>query len=417
MAESKGPGDFQFKKMTLSNYSGSKSIDLSDLLYEISIEEKIDNVTIKGQISIIDSQNLLDNFPIIGEETLYMSIEDFYGHIQELNWHVTGISPIKILSKSSQQEYTLFFRSKDFVATEKTEIRRSFRTSLSETAQTVFNEYFETDKELDIEETSGEQTIIIPAKTPYETMMFLARKSFSVDNASSTYKFFESRDRFHYTTMERLIDKASNEKIEERQVFTFIDPKLVESKPEKSMRNFISYTPISRMNLINEMRSGAMVSKITLLDLAEKTVEETVYKHYENVENYAATDKTARKYHTDKFANDYFGEDNILQSYLVFNDTAKPSQFYEDIIPKRASNAFYMNNIVVQAESYGSWDIKLGDMINFLAPRVEVDDKQTDHTTTSGWYLVTHITNRILGDEWKTTYVLVKTALKGTLDE
>ena len=44
MAESKGPGDFQFKKMTLSNYSGSKSIDLSDLLYEISIEEKIDNV-------------------------------------------------------------------------------------------------------------------------------------------------------------------------------------------------------------------------------------------------------------------------------------------------------------------------------------------------------------------------------------
>ena len=124
-----------------------------------------------------------------------------------------------------------------------------------------------------------------------------------------------------------------------------------------------------------------------------------------------------RDYHTAAFTSDFFSEDNILQNYLVFNDTSKPAQFYENIVPKRIASEFYMNNIVVQAEAYGSWDIELGGMINFLAPKAEVNDKKYTHDTLSGWYLVTHIKNKILGDDWRTTYVLVKTALKGSIDE
>ena len=204
MAESKGPGDFSFKSMLLSNYSKSKTLDLSDLVYDIGIEESVDSVTMSGHISIIDSQNIIDNFPILGEEEIYMAIEDFYGNTQELYWHVTNISPISVNSDSGTQEYSLMLRTKDFVQTERLEIKRSFRTPLYMTAQTVFDDYFNTDKPIEIEETSGDQTIVIPAKTPYETMMFLARKSFSIQNPSSTYNFFESRNGFKYVTTENL---------------------------------------------------------------------------------------------------------------------------------------------------------------------------------------------------------------------
>ena len=86
MSDNIEPGGYILKKAELSNFDGSKVLQIGDLIDSIEIEENIVNVSIGATISIIDSANLIDSFPIIGEEYLKLEIEDFFGKVQEYHF-------------------------------------------------------------------------------------------------------------------------------------------------------------------------------------------------------------------------------------------------------------------------------------------------------------------------------------------
>ena len=162
------------------------------------------------------------------------------------------------------------------------------------------------------------------------------------------------------------------------------------------------------------MRSGAAISRVIKLDLATKTYENIDYKHYEKVKDYKHTDSVIRYYHTTKFNEEFFSEENIINKYMVFQDSTRQDQPYQDITSQRYSISYYLNAIGMYVELFGENDLNIGDMIRLeLKDLSAANDVKDIHKTLSGLYMVSTIKSVYDGDRWSMTVGLLKDALKG----
>ena len=416
MAKEIGAGHFELKSCQIQNYDRSKTNDISELITGFTITEGIGQVMVSCVISVLDTTNLLDDFPIQGEELVTIELEDFFGTEQTYEFQVYKISPVQQDYASKKLMYSLSMYSLDFMRTEAFEVRRSYTGNIETTVSDIYEEYFTNNKDMDIEQTDGVQTLVIPALTPFETMLFLARKAYTQASPSATFRFFETRDDFKFVTYEELLARVDRDNIPEEKTYTYYDPKTIESTPAISMKNLLSYQVTKRFNLLGEFRSGAMINRTLLLDLSKKTIEETEYKHYEERDNQKSVDATQRPLHSSKFIEDFFTEDNILQSSIVFKDTTKPESYYEDILPRRISTNYYYNAINVYAQAYGSFKFNVGDVIKIDLPRPSAETGDIEeHETYSGYYIVETLKHKYeMSGRWIVDMNLIKDSLKGS---
>jgi len=65
---------------TLNRYGELKkpAFDISDYISEISFTESIDSPLLFGEMTLLDSSGLIDNFPILGEEIFTLRYVDFF---------------------------------------------------------------------------------------------------------------------------------------------------------------------------------------------------------------------------------------------------------------------------------------------------------------------------------------------------
>ena len=263
----------------------------------IEIQENITKVCIQGFITIADTGNIIDSFPILGEETLTLEIEDFLQQSHTYEFHVYGIDTLATNNNASMQAYVLRIHSKDFIKSDTIEISMSYKGKISESVQSIYDEYFVSKKDIDIEETLGNHTVVVPNLTPIETILIMSRKAFSDVYKSSNFIFFERKDKYFFGTHEKLFEDG--QKTERKYVYSSANAD-VEDR-DKQMNKIISFSLNKRINLLNEMRAGAAINRVIKLDLATKTYENIDYKHYEKVKDYKHTDGTIRDYHTKKF--------------------------------------------------------------------------------------------------------------------
>jgi hypothetical protein len=162
------------------------------------------------------------------------------------------------------------------------------------------------------------------------------------------------------------------------------------------------------------MRRGAPISRVIKLDLATRTYENIDYKHYEKVKEYKHTDSVQQDYHTPKFNEEFFGDDNITNDYLVFQDSTRTDQTYQDMVSQRLSTSYHLNSILMYVDFYGANNMNIGDLIRLeLQDLSSANDYVKLHKTLSGLYMVANLKSVYDGSKWKMTAGLLKDALKG----
>jgi hypothetical protein len=411
MSDGIEPGGYILKKCSLSNHDGSKTVSIGDMINTIEIEEDISKVCIQGFITITDAVNIIDNFPIIGEEILTLEVEDFYEEVVTYQFHVYAIDTLATNNTGTMQVYVLRIYSKDFIKSESVEISLAYRGKISESVKSIYDEHFISNKVIEIEETLGEQTFVVPNLTPIETILMMASKSFSDVYKSSNFVFFERKDKYFFGTHEKLFEDGQDT---ERKYFYSSVNSDIEDRAEQ-MNKIQAFSLNKRMNLLEEMRSGAAISRVIKLDLATKSYENLDYKHYERVKDYKHTDSVTKDYHSEAFNQDFFGEDNITNDYLVFQDsTRQDQQSYQDIVSQRLSTSYYLNSIAMYIKIYGANNINVGDLIRFeLQDLSSANDYTKNHATLSGLYMVSTIKSVYDGTRWDMTIGLLKDSLKG----
>ena len=429
--ESVSIGKFEITKCTLTKWDGSDPVAFGDLVIEFHFLESIEEQAVRGHLAVLDAVGLLDDYPIIGEEFVEISYTDSYQRELTQKFHVYSVTEGDIDNQGQKQLYHLNIHSLDFIKTESVEIRKSYRGPISSSVQDIFDEYFDLGgKGLEIEETTNEATIVVPSLTPWSAINLLAKKSFSDKSESSHYIFFESRVGYHYKTYEYLFQEGrvlatigTEDGANSTRSFKYYEPRL-ESR-DRLIANMQTIRDIriqTRFNLIDDLRSGSMLSEVTTLDPATQTANTVIYQYDEQFDEFVHTDERSKKPHTSDFLKDYFdSEDNIRARFVLFDDTTRVPKGegtkYNEIMPRRVSSFGMMNRITITATIYGRNDLFVGDMIHIDLPQFKTATESSEvNRNLSGFWLIKNMSHVMKETVWNSHLILVKDSYRGEGD-
>ena len=407
---------------TLQRYGEKETFSIANYISRLSFNESIHSPLLSGEIDILDSSGLLDNYPILGEEILTIKYVDFFLNEITQQFLVYGLDSYKANDQQNTVFYRLQFISPQHFLSNSRIIQKSYLDfTIKEMIEKVFNEYLvdETNfrnsaNEIEIEDTTGTQTLVIPALSPIETINFLRRRGFSADSKSSNYYFFQNRQKFKVKTHEQMIEDSKPD----AKVYTY-DPSLTMDAPEdkiRAMNNLTSFYLPNRLNTISEMNAGAMISDTVEVDIQNKQYIHNIYRYKDNFQDYTHLDRTVRFPHTEDFTEAFFGDDNVTKSFMIFKDFERQGQRYTEITGPRMSNRYYLSSIVAEVELYGRNDLFAGDVIKLDMLEFEnlPDGKVPDnHESLSGHWLVNNISHNIDGKQYTCKVTLTKDLVQG----
>jgi len=420
------PGEETESQKNLSEY-----IDITKVVSNFTMTESINGPYISGRMTIQESNNLLEDVPIRGEESLQITVTDFYGATQTYDfivYCVDNIGPDTSVN-DRMMKYTLDFTTIDKLNSDRKEIRKSFSSQpISNMVNTIFNEYYsDSKKEIEIEETYGEQTVVIPKLRPDAAMQFLSRRAYSSDNKTSLYRFFETREKYFFCTHEYLTNKYSGfEGIsEEERNRLFFNYRVLEDntgggqiRAQQSI-NDVSYG--KKADSFAEMKEGAYRRNVTELDIVNRTRISRQYDYTSEYKDYKAPEDLKLS-HSQEFIDSYMPSALAPDTTLITDfpqigmnrgEKSKPYQhFYENYTSKPVVD-YHLNLNSFTVDIYGRIGLYPGMVIDldlYKFSNTLSGNKQTDKQR-SGKYIVMSISHSFSGDSYRQSLTVSKGGL------
>lgn len=413
-------GYYTIDQAFITRYDKSgDGFDIKNQIVSISLSESIYNPIIRGSLIIDDASNIIDRFPLRGEEILTLTYTDFFETSITQDFIIFSIESYGTNTQQNTAGYLLQFMSPQGLMSSSRDISKSYRGTTTEIIKKIFEEYlteqqrFENARyEIDTEESTGVQTIVIPMLSPLDAIDFLKKKSYSPENKSSNYLFFQTRKQFRMVTHEKIIkDSNRGRNFNQNKIYTHDPTMNIDSlNSYRAMNNIVSIDFPTRINTMDEIDYGAMSSKVVEIDILAKQYQIFPYDYKDNYTKYKHLDENVKFLHTKSFMEKYFdNDDNKVVSDMIFVDIERPKQNYRDIASNRRSTSYYLNSIECSAEVYGRNDLFAGDIVKLNLPEYEVTaGEKGRHKSLSGYWLVNQIIHKLDGKEYKVEMSLTK---------
>lgn len=412
-------------------------IDIKLMIYEWSLNESMNDGFLSGSIDVLDGVGLFYNFlddGLKGEEEIEIVYKDYYDNERSHKFFVYSVSSISPVNPSNETalNYKLYFVSKHKFYTDRFTIRKSYSDGLiSDYVGAMWEEFWvgnDDSNELSfddivIEETEGPQSLVIPNYKPEQAMHMLARKAYSAQNATHTYRFFQNRDRYYFATNEEMTWFAQEDTI---PIFALVqNPDNTGDGQDYKMLNYISIKFSDHVNTMRDMIEGAYYRSTTELDFMNRTALVTEYRYLDEYEDYQLPDigKTRSK-HTKEFVDKHFTDFTdtlVLKDYPAIgaeggNEFVRPHTYYNQIYNKKPVNFYHHNTEKTEMMVYGRNDLVAGNIIELeiLKSLGDIEDKgRAVDTERSGNYLVESIENVFREDMYYQKLTMSKSGLKG----
>ena len=182
MAEIQYAGEYELQELKLYSSTGNV-IDLTTTTIEINLFEDITRNSMSGSIIVADTNNLILNAPIIGQEYVSLKImtPSLDGEQIDFTENVFCAYKIGIRSdlSSTAEIFEIHLTTPELQKNIRTRISKSYTGTVDEIVEDVLrNELFVNSKKpLFIEPTSGIRKIVSPNKNPYGLIQMLKQQS------------------------------------------------------------------------------------------------------------------------------------------------------------------------------------------------------------------------------------------------
>jgi len=403
-------GDIKIIDITLSSEDHDRKTSLINQFTSIDIFESINTPAIFCELTISDSVELQEQFPLIKEELITISFEtpNNPGDPTRYVFHVRSINSNVINENQKTASYTITGVSPELLINKTAFVDKHFDDTISNMVKNIMEEKITTNKKVEVEKTVG----IFPKKNIYNMLPFqaihsLLRHAVSDRYLSHTFTFFENKHGYHFTTYERLIEQGRNrlsKGLSDKEFF--YDMVRKEHIEDVNIRNIIAYNSVGGTDVLE--KTASYVNTATAIDMQSAGQRQAVY-----VKNIGA----------DKFQkmDDNGAATNSTGNVRAFGKTKRPTAF--SILPifshdnklslveaAAARDAFVedLTNTVTQIHVYGDSDLTVGDMIKCNLPSASsFDDAAGSSRLDSGNYLITRLRHIILmGDRPQHTIAL-----------
>lgn len=404
--------DVEIVSIVIKSDQGGET-DLISKIKHISVFEDIYTDCMSGYALVVDAHNMINHFPIIGQETLTLIFRTpgFGNELEELEFEVHGISE-RVKSDNSKSEiYKLSFISKEYRISKISRINKSVKGRISDIAKDIIETSFPKSTAFIIK-TTGEYKYVIPNWTPMKTLNWLSERcSSEASPHNANYMFFQNKRGYMFCPLGSLSTAPSNGSYVLTPAAVGGDD--IKSTPsiQKQFVNIQDIKIINNFDRLSELDMSVFSSNLIVHDVMKKTYNNTSRKY---ISDFGDTDRT-EKYPTLPKRNRYSNNSNAIR-YIQSRQTNmyddyENTQDYENWLLKRQSTLGEYDSLKLKIIVAGNSRLNVGDCVNITIPTNE-PVKNIDPTWydkyLSGKYLITSLRHSIdvLVDEKEYTCVL-----------
>ena len=328
------PGEFRCSEVALISLSGNIA-GIKSSITELNIYESLTNNFITGDVTFVDTANLLDEMPITGAEYLDFKIrtpiksmyrdDDDKGGYDFTN---RRMAVYKILNKTQLSggttQVTLGFISPEAIRNQNVRISRAFDGPYDKAVADIFKKEYglNSKRKFYLQETKNNFKFVAPNKRPVDVINMIASRAEPKRSALPGYLFYENGQGFHFRSLDSFFFPVAEGFTPIPEMFEFFctDEPVQNTMPKnetplRQLRFAKSYKLDKYVDLIRMQRSGAFASQLISYDAYNKTFS----KH-----NHNYLDDFVRVPHLEK---DDDGIDSISYTGLAPNAHYDPTDF------------------------------------------------------------------------------------------
>ena len=419
-------GEYEIEEIRLFSSSGN-IIPLNGLIMQLSLFENIFSPTMSGQITLLDTNSIVLNLPIIGQEYLSFKIKTAsFGSegtdIIDYTENVFSIYKIDTrLMGDGAEAIVLHFASPEMMRNNRTRVSKSYTNSLDKIVTDVLqNErYLNSKKDLFIEETVGVRKLVAPNSLPFTFIQKLSSEAISQEHGSPYFLFYENKDGIHFRSLDSLYNqpitatyntgKFSHQKGSGTVVKDVLDEY---SRP-------INHQIVQANDMLSNVRGGLLGSQLITYDIYKKNYNIKSFRYFENFKDHSRIGDNPI-YNTN--AIDEFGNtvDNFTNANIHLHPTSKveendaqhytrraarfkgetnvttapysPNRIENSLLHRQAKFLELRKGISLVVEVHGMTNMAIGQTINFEMLVVgETHGKSKADPYYSGKYLIAQL--------------------------
>ena len=440
--------------LVVSNKDKNRAVDLAGGVNILQYYESILADTVRVSVNYTDTGHTVksedddtvmaavEGLPIVGTETCKVIIEDNNENEIELELFVNKVTPIQETSKINTVNLELV--SKEFILNEKIRVNTRFDGKVSDHITKIIQDlpdYFDTDKEIDIEKTDNNYNFIGNNKKPFYVLNTLSKKSVPDGKLgkSAGFFFWETSEGFHFKSIDTLLDPEKN-KIKKAILFDNTYDEDGAGIPPAYDMKALEYSEDNRVNIKDKMLLGAYSTKIITFDprtaeykITTRTVKDDATKVGKGVPQDEGSEKNLTTGGEELpvlnpiFDREGFDKDYSRTTYYVEDTGTLPSgsglgeeqqqleksrdpNFVQSQIVNqsiRRYNQFYASQVTITIP--GDFSLHAGDSLFVDAPAVTADKSKGEvNHRTGGLYIITDLCHYVSSDGTYTKLNLVR---------
>ena len=421
----------QVSKAEITSNEGGTTANLVNGFVSLMYYESILQDSVKVDFIFTDTGNsvkgksVMEGLPIVGTEDFELEFEDNQGIKLQFGSDNNTLIVNKVTPRTvdtAKSVVTLNLVSEEFIRNEEggSTINVRMDGKLSDHITNILENFLNTEKELDIEETSNNYNFVGNNKKPYYTMNWLSKFGVpSKDGESGStagFFFWETSEGFKFKSIDTLFAQKSKKRL----IFNGTDDG--KGIPKGYDGKILDQTTDNRIDYQNKIRMGAYGTKLVVFnpfdcfyEVVPQTAEETEGGTTGGGEKLPVFNK--------KFKNPS-AEQNFTRTTFMLVDTGTlPSgKDVEEQVDKNEEPNFEAQTVLNQGiRRYnqmfqqqmsitlgGDFELHAGDAIYIDTPSVKAETDDEMNKETGGKYIIADLCHYVTSKETYTKLNVVR---------
>ena len=397
MANMAVPGNVLIDAMVITGAAGS--LDVTTICQMFYMYEDLTVPGISCEITLLESVELQDFIPLVGEEYLSVSYQapglPTFNHV----FYLTEMRNANPTAPLKNKAYTLVGVAVEVLKNKTTLVNKIYKTTNDAIVKDLFS-YLSSGKGIVTEPTQGIQEYTVTTRKPMTAIMDVLARSVSEIHQSSSYLFYEDHNGFNFVTLEQLCGGSS--------VASFTNYEVVaDSISHNSFRNIISYSLPEVYRVADKLSVGAFASIVKKYDFGD-----LLYGNLEVIPNVQSMVRTMPAL----FSSPSFKSQWATPAYYHFTslDSVKSPTNINTMLPLRTAYSAEMDQLRIVARLYGDFSLMVGQVVtlNLMQTVSETGPRESD-TLLAGNYLISKLSSVILPIDVRPTYTLIAELVSG----
>ena len=381
-------GSYNFKRVSITKNNNTS--DITDLVTEVNVFAYIEQPSTTVIISIKDSTNFLNDFPIKGGQEIEIEVE--FDNEQRI-WNLVVASVENTNNSLNATVYNLRCVSHLLFKSHYTTISQSFKGKVSDIAESIFNQYKNDKESIRIwDESINSSSYVIPGWSPVQTLIWLASKS-RAKNTNTRFKFFQdSFLNYNFLPVEILNEKYLEDDIQ--NFYYHIDKTNNIERKMREVQEITSYKINDSNDILGSFANGFISGELFEYNTTSKnsnTINHNYFNDFETFKDETANKKPLWKL-TDlsgSFAQEIFGNGLEIEQVSRFRDDDL-SDVSEILDKSNIVNSYFnLSNNLITIDIKGNNVTDIGQIVNLFFPKTKpLDPGNLKDEMLSGRYLV-----------------------------